>query len=78
MWTMFTMMQGLVVFVPFHFHGGVTIRHQFTLKVGRVILLERGQVLDVCPKFGRSFLVFVVKVLLSWGLSLSANEFTHR
>ena len=72
------MVKWLVVLVPLDLHRRVTIRHQLTLKVGGVILLQSGQVLDLGAEFRGAFLVLVVQILLGGGLSLPPNEFTHR
>ena len=72
------MVKWLVVLVPFDLHGRVTVRHQLTLKVGGVILLQSGQVLDLGAEFRGAFLVLVVQILLGRGLSLPSDEFTHR
>ena len=72
------MVKWLVVLVPLDLHRRVTIRHQLTLKVGRVILLQSGQVLDLGAEFWGAFLVLVVQILLRGGLSLPPDEFTYR
>ena len=73
-----TMNERLPILEPFNLHGGVTQGKQLALKVHRIVLLQRQQILDMCLELGRPLLLLVIQVLWRRCFAFTADVFLHR